>query len=159
MAAFLTTRQLRVARQANHIDAVRLLLSEFRDASFYRHYRLVIDDLRANYPANTPLSDLKAEHQNAVIDVAHYYQSIVGMIAFDILDEGKVMAVAHGRLTSTWDAIESFVLAERLAHPRTERNLFSILQEFAERASEMPDESMLDLLKSPRRRKSVRSIG
>ena len=35
------------------------------------------------------------------------------------------------------------VLAERVAHPETERHL--ILQEFAECASEMPDDSMLDL--------------
>lgn len=138
ISAFLTYRQIRLARHANHAPALIALYSELRSPHFHARYNYVVTCLAAEHKPDLGIFGLPQDAQTAVLDVAYYYQNLANLMNFGLLDKDKVLPMIRTRLYHTWAAIEPFVEAERKREtPGAPGRLLSILEDNAIEAREL----------------------
>jgi hypothetical protein len=141
-------RQLRIARQTNHIPALIDLLSEFRTVELHEQYAYVCGRLGEENSPELGLSGLPPEAKKAVYSVAYFFQTFAGLCALGIIDEASAIVMVRGRAGRVWRAIEPFVLRERES-PHVDAQLLTMLEAFAERIELYTDSTNVDLMWRP----------
>jgi hypothetical protein len=114
VSILLTTRQIRLLRDANHIPAIVNLLSEFKDPELHQDYRYVTQQLRTEHQPQLGLSGLPEPARSSVIRVAYYFNTFAFLVGFGIIDERRLFMTGVGdRIIAVWDAIRPYVEQER----------------------------------------------
>jgi Domain of unknown function (DUF4760) len=147
VSVFIGFRQLRLARQANHVPVLLALLSELRSYQFHKNYNLVMSLNEKEYPSSCGIFGLPETMQTAVLDVAYHYQAIANLVELGILDEEPVLQMTRMRVFYTWKSVKPYVETERKRsshYVQTEgekssksshQQMLSILEQFADKAN------------------------
>jgi hypothetical protein len=134
---FLGIRQLRLMRQDNHLPALMTLFGELRSWQFHKNYLVITSLDEKKYPPELGIFGLPEAIQVAALDVAYFYQMFANLVKMGILDEEPVLAAIRMRLIHTWKSLEPYAETERKKFSgSTPQQMWSVLQEFAERAQE-----------------------
>jgi hypothetical protein len=126
--------QMKLLRQANHIPALVALFSELRSATFHKRYNYIVGRLHSDHRPELGIFDLPEDVQEAVLDIAYYYQNIANLIRFGIIDEASTIEIVRERVVRVWAALAPYIYVERARAP----HLLSIFEVMAMKASKAP---------------------
>lgn len=140
----LSLRQQKVARQASHLPALLSLMSEFRQTEFHDRFDYIASRLREEHPTSLGVFGLPEPARTDVLNIAFFLQTAVMFVAYDLLDEDKVIAFLHARLIVTWAAIEPYVAVERDQNAVVGKFWLSRLEYYAMKARSLSDQAAMD---------------
>lgn len=134
ISLYIGFRQIAQFRRVNHFPVVANLLADFRNADFHVKYNYVVTKLRSEHPTVLGIMNLPEGARSDVIDIAFYFQTFASLRRFKILRESKNLGNLYRRTIDVWDAIEPYVLQERvMSQGQANEDMLAILQEYAGR--------------------------
>jgi hypothetical protein len=108
----LTINQSKSQRFANYLPVITALYDAFRSRDFHRKYAYICREL-GQFDPTLGISELPAEAQDAIYDLAYLFQSFALLGRIGVIDDDKFLALLRQRVIDIWSAIAPFVRAER----------------------------------------------
>ena len=143
-AVFIGVKQYLTQRRANNVPAFELL-KQIEEPAFLDSLDFITGELK-DYDPDKGLIGMPAEAREKVLTVCYFFQYLAMLMYLDLIDERAFTAFFGARTVAAWDAVEPFVLKERVLNPVTGREFLRLLETFAEKARRNPPEVIEELL-------------
>jgi hypothetical protein len=113
VAVLSTYRQLRMAHLTNQLPVMVELFREYRTYQFLTKEEALWKELPSIDP-KVGFSGLPPSIRGTAYEVCNYYQTLSYLASLRITDNGMAILPTHCRVMKTWDAVEPFILQERV---------------------------------------------
>ncbi len=114
ISSTLVIRQTRFQRHANQVPVAVSLGQEYRSDDFQLAQDYVLNALATAHEASSGVTGLPAEARRRVLRVTTFYTGLGGLVFFDIAEEEFVVGFIGNRIKGAWDALEPYILQERI---------------------------------------------
>lgn len=131
VAVLSSFRQLRMAHLTNQLPVMVELFRDYRSYQFLAMEESLWKELRDLDP-KVGFSGLPSSIRGTAYEVCNYYQTISYLSSLRITDNGIAILPTHYRVLKTWNAVEPFILQERLLRDDS-LAFFNIFELFVEK--------------------------
>jgi hypothetical protein len=120
--------QIRLSHRANQLPVLVELFREYRSPRFLTEEEQLWKELPQASP-DDGFAGLPSPLRDHVLNVSNYYQTLAYLSLLGVVDDKVAVLPLHYRALKTWQAIEPFVLRERIIRG-DELAFFNVLEEF-----------------------------